>query len=193
VWESIKACIDRGFTVKVNCVVLRGRNDDEVADFVRLAAEYPIEVRFLEFMPFSANSWSEDRMVPVEEIFAKIREAAPDLRPVPAPSSSTARLFDAPGWSGRVGTISSMTDAFCGGCNRIRLTSDGMVKNCLFGEDEFPLREALRQGASDDELAARLREAVSAKHFAHGGHADMHALNARAEEGKNRPMIRIGG
>jgi cyclic pyranopterin phosphate synthase len=181
------------FELKLNCVVMRGFNEDEIADFVDLARKLPIEVRFLEFMPFDGNSWNEDRLVTLAEVFSCMRQAEEGLRPVPTPKTSTAKLFDAPGWRGRVGLISPMTDSFCGGCNRLRLTADGSLKNCLFGEDEFSLREMLKENASDDEILSKIRDAVRAKHFAQGGHAGPADLQERAIAGANRSMIRIGG
>jgi cyclic pyranopterin phosphate synthase len=172
---------------------MRGFNEDEIADFMDLARRHPVEVRFLEFMPFDGNSWCEDRLVPLVEVFRSMRAAEEALRPVPTPSTSTAKLFDAPGWKGRVGLISPMTDAFCGGCNRLRLTADGSLKNCLFGEEEWSLREMLQGGASDEEILGKVEEAVRAKHFAHGGYAGPADLQDRAAAGANRSMIRIGG
>jgi cyclic pyranopterin phosphate synthase len=194
VWRNVMAVAENPrFELKLNCVVMRGFNEDEIADFVDLARKLPIEVRFLEFMPFDGNSWCEDRLVPLAEIFSSMRSAEENLRPVPTPSTSTAKLFDAPGWRGRVGLISPMTDAFCGGCNRLRLTADGAIKNCLFGEDEWSLRDMLKDNASDEEILMKVQEAVGAKHFAHGGHGGRHDLNDRAVAGANRSMIRIGG
>jgi cyclic pyranopterin phosphate synthase len=108
-----------------------------------------------------------------------------------APAAAVARLFTGPGWQGRVGVISAMTDSFCSGCNRLRLTSDGMVKNCLFGEDEWSMRDLLERGASDEELLETVAKAVGAKHYAHGGNAGPEEIQANALS--NRPMIRIGG
>jgi len=194
--DRVVATVDRAiddprFEVKLNCVVMRGFNDDEIADFVDLARRRPVEVRFLEFMPFAGNSWAEDRLVPVAEVFRAMREAEPGLVPIPAPAAAVARLFTGPGWQGRVGVISAMTDSFCSGCNRLRLTSDGMVKNCLFGEDEWSMRDLLERGASDEELLETVAKAVGAKHYAHGGNAGPEEIQANALS--NRPMIRIGG
>jgi cyclic pyranopterin phosphate synthase len=194
VWRNVMAIAENPrFELKLNCVVMRGFNEDEIVDFLDLARKFPIEVRFLEFMPFDGNSWCEDRLVSLAEVFGTMRAAEEDLRPVPTSISNTAKLFAAPGWRGRVGLISPMTDAFCGGCNRLRLTADGSLKNCLFGEDEWSLREMLKEGASDDEILGKVREAVRAKHFAHGGYAGPAALQDRAAVGANRSMIRIGG
>jgi cyclic pyranopterin phosphate synthase len=194
VWRNVMAIAENPrFELKLNCVVMRGFNEDEIADFLDLARKLPIEVRFLEFMPFDGNSWCEDRLVSLAEVFSSMRAAEENLRPVPTSSSNTAKLFDAPGWRGRVGLISPMTDAFCGGCNRLRLTADGSIKNCLFGEQEWSLRDMLKDGASDDEILTKVLEAVRAKHFAHGGYAGPADLQDRAAAGANRSMIRIGG
>merc|ERR1719326_2248449 len=194
VWRNVMAIAENPrFELKLNCVVMRGFNEDEIVDFLDLARKYPIEVRFLEFMPFDGNSWCEDRLVTLAEVFSSMRAAEENLRPVPTSSSNTAKLFDAPGWRGRVGLISPMTDSFCGGCNRLRLTADGSLKNCLFGEEEWSLREMLKEGASDDEILDKVQDAVRAKHYAHGGYAGPADLQDRAAAGANRSMIRIGG
>lgn len=180
------------FRLKVNCVVLKGVNDDEILDFAELTKLLPLDVRFIEFMPFSGNKWDEDKMVPKAVILQRLRaEYGDSLRPVRTDRASTAKMWQVDGFAGRVGIISSMTDEFCGGCNRVRLTADGSIMNCLFGTDEFPVRDALRSGAGTSDLIHIIQQAADAKHARLGGREDMHALNAA--EALNRPMVRIGG
>jgi len=185
------------FTLKVNCVLLRGVNEDEVGAFVDLTERLPLEVRFLEFMPFDGNSWSANRLVPQAGILEAVqrhlesRGREPARRLPPDTPNDVARLWSVPGWPGRLGIIASMTDAFCGGCNRLRLTSDGQLRNCLFGEQGWSLRDAVREGAGDNEIAGVIASGVGKKFAKLGGKRDMHELRERG--GHNLPMIALGG
>mmetsp|Transcript_48773 Transcript_48773/g.136487 ORF Transcript_48773/g.136487 Transcript_48773/m.136487 type:complete len:414 (+) Transcript_48773:94-1335(+) len=185
------------FRLKVNCVLMRGVNEDEVGAFVSLTEHLPLEVRFLEFMPFDGNSWSANRLVPQAEIIRAVeqhvdkRGLGPVERLPPDSPNDVARLWRVPGWRGRLGVISSMTDAFCGGCNRIRLTTDGQLRNCLFGEEGWSLRDALRGGADDAALASAIELGVGKKFRKLGGKRDMHELRERGAKGL--PMIALGG
>lgn len=111
------------------------------------------------------------------------------LETVAVDRGDTSKYYRVPGFKGRVGFISSMTDNFCSGCNRLRITADGNLKVCLFGKEEFSLRDLMRAGASDDELVQAIRNALWGKHFSLGGNKDMYAIS-RSE---NRSMVRIGG
>lgn len=185
------------FTLKLNCVLLRGVNEDEIGDFVNLTKNLPVEVRFLEFMPFDANGWSANRLIPQADIVEAIQKhlrrnlVAPAERLPPDSLHDVANLWKIPGWRGRIGIIASMTDAFCGGCNRIRLTSDGQLRNCLFGEEGFSLRDYVRAGADDDLLTAAIAAGVRAKHAKLGGKRDMHELKERSS--LNLRMVALGG
>jgi len=179
---------DEGFNLKINCVLIRGVNDDEISHFVNLTKDRNIEVRFIEYMPFQQNGWTEDRMVPKDDILKHLIDDGYELEPILTRPEETALLWRPKGHIGKIGIISSMTDAFCGGCNRLRITADGQLKNCLFGVDEFDLRTPLRQGLS---LESTIREAVWAKHFALGGKVDRFDLQESSFQ--NRPMVRLGG
>lgn len=186
------------FNVKLNCVLLRGVNDDEIGDFVDLTKHLPIEVRFLEFMPFDKNGWNANRLVSqatvVEAIQHHLDSKHAGLAAARLPPDSphdVANLWRVPGWQGRLGIIASMTDAFCGGCNRIRLTSDGQLRNCLFGEEGVSLRDHIRGGASDEALVSAIASSVTAKYAKLGGKRDMHELRARGA--LNLPMVALGG
>lgn len=197
VMDALDACADNErFTLKVNTVALKGFNHDEIADFVALTEKRNIEVRFLEFMPFNGNSWSADRLVPKDRILELVRASVEDrgveLRKLPPDSlHDTAQLWKADSWKGRIGIISAMTDAFCGGCNRIRMTADGELRNCLFGEEGWSIRDALRGGADNAELAAIVSEAIWAKHARLGGKRNMYEL--KESDTLNRPMMTLGG
>lgn len=188
VMQAIQEAVDAGLQVKVNCVVMRTKNDDELMDFARLTKERPLEVRFIELMPFQGNTFSKKHFISWKEMKERLEAALPGLEPEDDGPHATSRTFRIPAHEGRIGFIASMTAPFCRGCNRLRLTADGHLKVCLFGKAETNLRDPLRAGASDDELADIIGAAVDGKEARHGG-MDLEA--ARAEE--NRPMITIGG
>ena len=173
-------------SLKVNVVALRGVNEDEAADFAAWAAREPIEVRFIEVMPFGGNGWDRSELVPMAETRATIEAAHGPLDRCDDAPDSTAQTFRRPGWRGRVGFVASMTAPFCAGCSRLRITADGALKVCLFGTTEVSLRDALRAGATDGEVVDLVQTALDGKHAAHAG---MDALAAS----DNRPMITIGG
>lgn len=175
--------------VKLNVVVMRGVNDDEILDFVALARDHPIQIRFIEYMPFDGNRWNSHKMVPYAELRAAIeRGIGTSLELVPAQPGDTAKNYRLPdsNYVGSVGLITSMTDHFCGTCTRLRLTSDGNLKVCLFDNAEVSLRDRLRAGASDAELLNVVGAAVRGKKSKHAGLGEL-------EKMKNRPMVLIGG
>ncbi|CAI5987016.1 unnamed protein product [Closterium sp. NIES-64] len=187
VLKAMDMSLDLGFKpLKLNCVVMRGVNDDEILDFVALTRDRPINVRFIEFMPFDGNVWKTKKMVPYAEIMARIRQRHPDIARLRDHPSDTAKNFQVPGFAGSVSVISSMTSHFCSGCTRLRLLADGNLKVCLFGPNEVSLRDALRQGATEEELLSLISAAVKRKKAAHAGMLEI----ARTH---NRPMITIGG
>ncbi|RLM00246.1 hypothetical protein CFD26_108021 [Aspergillus turcosus] len=134
-----------GITLKINCVVMRGLNDREILPFVELGRDSPVEVRFIEYMPFDGNKWSQGKMVSYQEMLAMIREKYPSLEKVVGHKNDTSKTYRIPGFRGRVGFITSMTHNFCGTCNRLRITSDGNLKVCLFGNTEVSLRDIIRK------------------------------------------------
>lgn len=173
--------------VKVNVVVMRGVNDDELGDFVELTRQRPLNVRFIEYMPFDDNVWSDKKMVGYKEMVEAVERRFPQgLERQQDPQGEVAKNFNVRGFRGSVSFITSMTHAFCGDCNRLRLLADGSLKVCLFGATEVSLRDALRGGASDDDLRAVISAAVDRKKAAHAGMFEL----ART---KNRAMVTIGG
>ncbi|XP_061649808.1 molybdenum cofactor biosynthesis protein 1 isoform X3 [Phyllopteryx taeniolatus] len=170
VMEGIDKAIEMGYNpVKVNCVVMRGLNEDELLDFVGLTEKKPLEVRFIEYMPFDGNKWNFKKMVSYQEMSDHIRQQWPDLETLQTGHSDTAKIFKVPGFKGQVGFITSMSDHFCGSCNRLRITADGNLKVCLFGNSEVSLRDVLRSGASDEELLQIIGAAVGRKKKQHAG------------------------
>ncbi|XP_039993970.1 molybdenum cofactor biosynthesis protein 1 isoform X1 [Xiphias gladius] len=186
VMEGIDKAIEMGYNpVKVNCVVMRGLNEDELLDFVALTEKKPLEVRFIEYMPFDGNKWNFKKMVSYQEMLDRIRQQWPKLEMLQTGHTDTAKTFKVQGFKGQVGFITSMSDHFCGSCNRLRITADGSLKVCLFGNSEVSLRDVLRSGASDEELLQIIGAAVGRKKKQHAGMFSISQM-------KNRPMILIG-
>lgn len=166
---GIDLAVQLGFKPKVNCVVMRGFNDQEVVDFVGLTRERPIDVRFIEYMPFGGNKWEMDKMVSYRDMLATITERYPDFVALPNGPNDTSKAYAVPGFAGQVGFITSMTDHFCGSCNRLRLTADGNLKVCLFGNTEVSLRDAMREQKSEADLTELISAAVKRKKKQHAG------------------------
>ncbi|KAH8099835.1 molybdenum cofactor biosynthesis prote [Cristinia sonorae] len=173
-------------SVKLNVVVIKGLNDGEVLDFLEMTKDQALSVRFIEFMPFTGNKWDKAKMLPSSQLLARIEEKHPLVMKVSDELNDTARNYLIPGYQGSFGFISSMSDHFCGSCNRLRLTADGQIKVCLFDAKEISLRDQMRQGASDEELTQTIGRAVGAKKEKHAGMEDIDVVT-------NRPMILIGG
>jgi len=152
--------------VKVNVVVMRGVNDDEITDFARYGRDHGVIVRFIEFMPLDADErWNEDLVVPRDEIVAAVEAVFP-LESL-ARGHQPAERYRFIDGRGEIGVIPSVTDAFCDSCDRVRLTAEGGLRNCLFALDETDLRAELRSGGSDDDLAAAIESSVAAKWAGH--------------------------
>ena len=168
VLAGIDAAIASGFkSVKINTVVERGVNDDEILDLVDFGRRLGIEVRFIEFMPLDAEGhWGNDKVVSQDEIVSTISKVYA-LEPVPARGAAPADRWRYLDGEGTVGVIPSVTKPFCGDCDRVRLTSDGQFRTCLFATTEFDLRASLRAGADDDVLAAEIERAVGTKWAGH--------------------------
>jgi len=168
VLDGIAAACETGFDpVKINAVVQRGVNDDEIVDLARFGRDRGIEVRFIEWMPLDASGgWDNTQVVGQDEIVATIAEMYP-LELVPARGAAPADRWRYLDGAGTVGVIPSVTKPFCGDCDRVRLTADGQFRTCLFSTDESDLRAAMRSGETDDQLAARIESAVGAKWAGH--------------------------
>ncbi|MCR4314976.1 MAG: GTP 3',8-cyclase MoaA [Planctomycetes bacterium] len=181
VLEALDLCLHSGRldVTKLNMVVLRGFNDDEIPDFVNLAVENDVHVRFIEYMEH--GDWTfgseESRVVGVGEIKDRIARMYPDIKAdFQAKGHGPATYIKAPGWKGSVGLISPVSDKFCATCNRMRLTSDGRLKACLLIEEYGNLREQIRQGATDDDLEYCIRYVTFNKPEKHQGQR-LHTMN----------------
>ena len=204
-------------TLKVNCVVMRGLNEREIIPFVELGRDRDLEVRFIEYMPFDGNRWSEQKMVAYREMVEIIHTKYPDMHRLQGGPNDTSKTYQVPDFVGKVGFITSMTSNFCGTCNRLRITSDGNLKVCLHGNDEASLRDILREGNHgrpiDDLSFERIRQteldnASDQSSLGWGprerllldiigaavkNKKERHAGMGELEKMKNRPMILIGG
>lgn len=149
-----------GIKLKINCVIMRGVNDREIIPFVDMTREQDVEVRFIEYMPFDGNKWNKGKMFSYSEMLDVIREKYPQLEKVQDHKNDTSKTWKIPGFTGRIGFITSMTHNFCGTCNRLRITSDGNLKVCLFGNAEVSLRDILRKSNGGEPIEQEAFEAM---------------------------------
>ena len=183
--------------IKINTVAMKHVNDDEIVSLVELTRDWPVQVRFIEYMPFQGNSFSSKIFISKKDILQRIqlhygdRLGAAQTDDVSASTGND--LWRINGYTGEFGIISSMTDNFCGSCDRLRLSADGKIRNCLFAKSssEVSLLDVVRNGGSDDEIEELIRASVSVKKFAHGGNAGVEGILASKLD--NRSMIDIGG
>jgi cyclic pyranopterin phosphate synthase len=186
VMDGIDAALAAGFApIKINTVVMRGVNDDEIMDFVEWAKDRPVNVRFIEYMPFPGNHWAKGGLMPYAEMRALIEERY-RMVPLVADASAVGKDFALAGHQGTISFVSSMTDSFCSGCNRLRVTADGNIKSCLFHPAEQSLRDAMRAGCADEDVERLILSAVDGKQAAHPPMEELMTM-------KNRTMIEIGG
>jgi len=186
VLQGIELALDLGYKpLKINCVVMRGLNEDELANFVQLTQYKEVDVRFIEYMPFDGNKWNDKKMVPYPEMLDILNRQF-ELERCRDEPNDTSKAYRVRGFRGKIGFITSMSEHFCGSCNRLRLTADGNLKVCLFGNAETSLRDLLRKGASDEQLKSVIGKAVGRKKERHAGMLNLASM-------KNRPMILIGG
>jgi cyclic pyranopterin phosphate synthase len=163
VLAAVDASIGAGLSVKINAVMLNGMNLDEVGDFVRFAKTHAVTVRFIELMPFDARQiWEQGSSVRAAELVDAVRRADSDLSPTDGSATET-HVFTGPGYRGSVAVIPAFTRTLCGACDRIRVTADGQIRNCLFSEHEYDLMHHLRTGDDEAALVKCLRRAVGDK------------------------------
>ena len=189
VFEAIEAAKEHGFEpVKLNAVIVRGINDDELVDFARFARRTGVEMRFIEYMPLdSGHDWSRDKVVPGREIFEKINAAYPlELKDATRGTETAWKYRFADGEPGGIGIIAPVTEMFCGQCSRIRLTADGQIRTCLFSTVEHNLRDYLRSGATRAELVEYIEHVTLKKE-------PSHRINESDFVPASRTMSFIGG
>ncbi|MBI3133547.1 MAG: GTP 3',8-cyclase MoaA [Bacteroidetes bacterium] len=186
---NIHEALRRNFEVKLNCVLMKGENDDELIDFIELTREKKISIRFIEFMPFDGNQWNWSKTVSYKTILDRVTNNYGEsfIEKAIEGANSTSRNFRIKNFTGDFGIISSVTNPFCDTCNRIRLTADGKLKNCLFSGDETDLLKALRNG---DDVTSLIQKSIAGKHKERAGLKEFDDAGFTFE---NRSMIRIGG
>lgn len=189
VWDNIMLSIQNKLHVKVNVVVTRGVNDDEILDFIALTQHLPIHIRFIEFMPFDKNEWKTNKVFSYQEILDKAATRF-EFLPIKNHKNDTAKKFKVLQHEGTFAVISTMTAPFCAGCNRMRLTADGKMKNCLFSNGEMDLLTALR---NNQDIVSLIRQCVGEKKKELGGQLSRNYKEIDVSELNNRSMISIGG
>ncbi len=190
--DNLHLLLNNDFQVKVNVVLIKGFNDNEIVDFVKLTQFLPISVRFIEFMPFAGNEWDRSKMVSQQEILSLVGNVfdEEEIQKLEEEKNFTSRNYKIKNFQGDFGIISSITNPFCDSCNRIRLTADGKIKNCLFSNSETDLLKAFRNGESITNL---ISESIQNKKKVRAGMVTMDEMDDPAKHFDNRSMIAIGG
>lgn len=189
VYQNIQLLLEKGFHVKVNMVVMKGLNDNEINDFVEWTKNTPVHIRFIEFMPFAGNRWTSNKVFTLQEILQQIKSKY-DMVRLQDEQNATAKGYKVPGHAGTFAVISTMSENFCSTCNRMRLTADGKLKNCLFAEKETDLLTVLRKG---EDVVPLIHQNIQSKAKELGGQFTTDFLHLHAEDIHNRSMITIGG
>lgn len=189
VWQNIHLLVNLGIHVKINVVAMKGLNDSEIIDFIHWTKNTPVHVRFIEFMPFSGNKWSSNKVLTWQQILQLIEQEFSFI-PLKGELNDTAKKYIVPGHAGTFAVISTMTSPFCSTCNRMRLTADGKMKNCLFSKGETDLLTALRNG---EEIEPLIRASVTSKAKELGGQFVSNFEELQSDDIQNRSMIAIGG
>ncbi|WP_073082372.1 GTP 3',8-cyclase MoaA [Winogradskyella jejuensis] len=191
VYNNILLLVQEGFEVKVNCVLIKGFNDNEVIDFIELTKNNKLQIRFIEFMPFDGNKWNMEKLVSLEEILQQVHNEydVKHFTRLNDQPNDTAKNYKIAGYEGSFAVISSVTNPFCDSCNRIRLTANGQLKNCLFSTSESDILTLLREGKSIEPI---IQKAIISKKKIRSG---MNTLDKFKDPNShnNRSMIAIGG
>jgi cyclic pyranopterin phosphate synthase len=191
VMENLQLLLENAFEVKLNVVLMKGFNEDEILDFIEFTKDKNVSVRFIEFMPFDGNNWNSDKMVSLAEILEQANSRyGSDLIRLNDDAHDTTKNYGIKGYKGTWGVISTVTSPFCNSCNRMRLTADGKMKNCLFDNNEMDLLTKHRNGES---VAPFIKMAVWDKHAVRGGMDTQEKFSDETLNQENRSMIAIGG
>ena len=191
-WNNIELLQQNDFQVKLNVVLIKGFNDNEILDFIALTKAQKLQIRFIEFMPFDGNQWNKEKLVSYAEIIEQVHSVYSEtqLLRIQDQPNDTAKNYKIEGFKGSFSIISSVTNPFCSTCNRIRLTADGKLKNCLFSNSETALLPTLRAGNSIETL---IYENIQSKHAMRGGMDNDAKFQDPDLFTQNRSMIKIGG
>ena len=190
--ENLDLLDINGFNVKLNVVVIKGFNDNEIIDFIEMTKDRNIQIRFIEFMPFDGNQWNKEKLVSYAEILSQVNTfySEQKVERTQDKPNDTAKNHKIDGYQGSFSVISSVTNPFCSTCNRIRLTADGKLKNCLFSNTETSLLDTLRAGDSIEPL---IFQNIKSKFAMRGGMDDDDKFQNPLLFSQNRSMIKIGG
>ncbi|TNJ42928.1 GTP 3',8-cyclase MoaA [Tamlana fucoidanivorans] len=192
VYNNILLLVKEGFKVKVNAVLIKDFNDNEIIDFIKLTKDLPISMRFIEFMPFDGNKWDMSKMVSYADVMNQVNTAftQDQIERLKDAPNDTAKNYKIKDYQGSFAIISSVTNPFCDSCNRLRLTANGQLKNCLFSSTESDLLTTLRAGKSIEPI---IQKAVLAKQKMRGGMNTLKKLQEPKFHTQNRNMTTIGG
>ena len=190
--DNLHLLLNNDFQVKINVVLIKGFNENEITDFIQLTQFLPISIRFIEFMPFAGNEWDRSKMVSQNEILAVTENifSSDEIQKLEDEKNFTARTYKIKGFQGDFGIISSITNPFCDGCNRIRLTANGKIKNCLFSNSETDLLTPFRNSESITDL---ISQSIKNKKKVRAGMVTVSEMDDPALHFDNRSMIAIGG
>lgn len=189
VWDNILLLVGEGFRIKINVVAIEGVIEKEIFDFVEITKDLPLHVRMIEFMPFEGNHWNSKKVVTASQMLNWVTPEY-DLVKLKDEPHATAKKYKVIGHEGTLAFITTMSEHFCGDCNRMRLTADGKMKNCLFGSEEMDLLGSLRR---EEELVSLIKTSIFRKHAVMGGQFSKSYKDAEASTLRNRSMIKIGG
>ena len=189
VWDNILLLLKNDFRVKINVVAISGVVDKELMDFVQATKDLPLHIRFIEFMPFAGNQWKTEKVLTAKQMLEQVEQHFDIVKLKDAPND-TAKKFKAIGHQDTFAFITTMSEHFCGTCNRMRITADGKMKNCLFGKDEMDLLGALRRG---EPVLPLIQKSIYNKHAVLGGQFTKDYDLAQVDKIENRSMINIGG
>lgn len=192
VMSNIYQCILAGFNVKINAVLIKGTNDNEIIDFIEFTKDKKVSFRFIEFMPFDGNKWDNSKVVSLNDVLEKINGSYDQNQIIKLEDkkNDTTKNYRIKGYQGTFGVISTVSNPFCDSCNRIRLTANGRIKNCLFSATETNLLEPLRKG---EDVVPHILEAVYPKMKSRGGMISDEDFQDKEKNTQNRAMISIGG
>lgn len=163
VMQTFHMLVDNGFTIKLNAVIMKGINTQDIIPLAELAKDYPVDVRFIEEMPFNGGYKKNIEMYSAKDIHADLKTKYPNLEEIEGKHGDTANLLSVPGYKGNIGVIAAFSRTFCNTCNRLRISSKGEIKSCLYDDGAFNIRDYMRSGVTDEQLADKFREIVRLK------------------------------
>lgn len=189
VWSNILLLLKNNIRVKINVVAIRGIIEKEIIDFIQLTKKFPLHIRFIEFMPFNGNGWSKEQVITAQQLLDYIHQEY-DIIKLKDEPHATAKKYKVVGYKGTIAFITTMSQQFCGECNRLRITAEGKLKNCLFGKEELDLLGTLRKGGSIQPL---ILHSVKSKYATLGGQLQNNYKIINPATIINRKMVEIGG